>query len=158
MRDAKRLQRGVSLAELVISMVVVSIALSGTLSVMNFTTAHSADPMLEAQGLSVAQAYLEEILQRSFADPDDGLVCGAPEASRALYDDVCDYDGLTDVGPVDQSGSAVAGLDAYTVAVAVDSSANLNGLTGASDVMRVDVRVTHPVGLNLLISGYRTAY
>lgn len=158
MRDPRRSIRGVSLAELVISMVVVSVALAGTLSVMNLTTLHSADPMLEAQGLSVAEAYLEEILLRSFADPDDGGVCGAPEASRALYDDVCDYDGITDVGAVDQDGSAVAGLEAYTVAVTVDPTADLNGLSGAANVLRVDVRVTHPTGLDLTISGYRTAY
>ncbi len=157
-RDPQRRSRGVTLPELVISMVVVSVALSGTLSVMNFTTVHSADPMLEAQGLSVAEAYLEEILLRSFADPDTAAVCGAAEASRSLYDDVCDYAGLVDVGAVDQDGNAVAGLEAYTVAVTVDTTANLNGVTGSANVLRVDVNVTHPTGLDLRISGYRTAY
>jgi MSHA pilin protein MshD len=158
MSGRTRRSRGVTLVELVVSMLIVSVALAGTLSVMNITTLHSADPMIEQQGLSVAEAYLEEILLRAFADPDDGLVCGAPEASRDLYDDVCDYAGHSDAGAADQDGNAVAGLEAYTVTVGVDTAANLNGLTGASDVLRIDVRVTHPVGLDLTLSGYRTSY
>ena len=54
MRDPKRRIRGVTLAELVVSILIVSISLAGTLTVMNFTTVHSADPMLEAQGVAVA--------------------------------------------------------------------------------------------------------
>lgn len=158
MRDPKRRIRGVTLAELVVSILIVSISLAGTLTVMNFTTVHSADPMLEAQGVAVAEAYLEEILLRSYADPDDGIVCGAAEASRDLYDDVCDYAGLADSGAFDQDGNAIAGLEAYDVAVTVDSTANLNGLTGAADVLRIDVRVQHPIGLDLMLSAYRTSY
>ena len=153
---ADRRRRGTTLTELVISIIVVSVALTGTLTVMNLTTARSGDPMIEQQGVAVAEAYLEEILLRPFLDPDTGAACGGAEASRALYDDVCDYAGTTDVGAVDQEGNAVAGLDAYTVVVTVDTTANLNGLTAATDVMRVDVQVTHPAGLDVTLSGYRT--
>ena len=44
------------------------------------------------------------------------------------------------------------------MAVTVDSTANLNGLTGAADVLRIDVRVQHPIGLDLMLSAYRTSY
>lgn len=151
-----RRRAGTTLAELVISILVVSVALTGTLTVMNLTTARSADPMLAQQGVAVAEAYLEEILLRPFADPDDGVACGAPEAGRALFDDVCDYAGLLDTGAREQDGDPVAGLEAYTVAVDVDTGASLGGLSGPADVLRVDVRVTHPTGLDLTLSGYRT--
>ena len=77
-------RRGFTLVELVIAMVVISIALSGVLMVMNYTTAHSADPMIQHQAVAIAEAYLEEILLKPYADPDgvDG------EGSRALFDDV----------------------------------------------------------------------
>ncbi len=42
-------QSGVTLVELVVAMVVISIALGGVLLVLNYTTRHSADPVLRHQ-------------------------------------------------------------------------------------------------------------
>ncbi len=150
-----------SLVELVISIVVIGVAVSGSMLAMNHVVTRSADPMLQHQASAVAEAYLEEVRARPFADPDDGSVCSAPEASRDLYDDVCDYDGLDEVGARTQDGVAVAGLEPYRVRVNVDAAASLNGLTGSSNVLRVDVRVTHTLaalGVDLTLSGYRTSY
>ena len=151
-----RLSSGLTLIELVISIVVVSIALTGTLLAMNATTVRSADPMLQHQASAVAEAYLEEVLLKDYFDPDDGLVCPAAEAARSLYDNVCDYAGLDDAGARAQGGVPVAGLGDYRVRVAVDVAASLNGLVGSADVLRVDVRGTHPTGVDLTLSGYRT--
>ncbi len=159
--DTRRGERGATLIELVISIVVIGIAVSGSLLAVNHVVARSADPMLQHQASAIAEAYLEEILARPFADPDGGAVCGAPEASRDLFDDVCDYDGLDDVGARSQDDTAVAGLGAYRVRVDVDPAASLNGLTGAANVLRVDVRVNHTqaaLGIDLTLSGYRTSY
>jgi len=81
-------EAGVTLIELIISMVIISIALTGILTVMNLTVSHSADPVIQHQAVAIAESYLEEILLQSYADPDaaDG------EASRSLFDDVDDYD------------------------------------------------------------------
>ena len=87
-----------------------------------------------------------------------GGACPTPEASRPIYDNICDYDGLDDSGPVDQTGSAVAGLDPYRVRVNIDTSATLGTLSGSSDVLRVDVRVTALGLLDITISGYRTDF
>jgi MSHA pilin protein MshD len=146
-----------SLVELVVAIVVLSIALGGALLVVGTTTRHSADPMLERQAISIAESYLEEILQKAYTDPDDGLVCPAPEAGRALYDNVCDYDGLDETGARDQSGAAVTGLEAYRIRIDVDSSATLGGLTGPAEVLRVDVSVRDPLGRPVRLAGYRTA-
>jgi MSHA pilin protein MshD len=144
--------RGFTLIELVISMVVVSIALGGVLMVMNYTVQHSADPMLQHQAVAIAEAYLEEAMLRSFADPDgiDG------ETARNLLDDVDDYNGLSDAGARDQEGTALAGLEAYTISVAVANTA-FNGIS-AANCKRVTVTVTHPSGINLTLSGHRTNY
>ena len=157
----RRRQGGLTLIELVISIVVIGVAVSGTLLAVNQTTRRSADPMLQHQASAVAEAYLEEILSRPLADPDTGVVCGPAEASRDLYDDVCDYAGLDDSPPRSQDDSAVAALGSYRARVTVDPAANLNGLTGAANVLRVDVRVNHTLaalGIDLTLSGYRTAY
>ena len=145
-----------TLIELVIAIAVISISLSGTLMVVNKTTRASADPMLERQSISIAESYLEEIAQKSFLDPDLGTLCPPSEASRSAYDNVCDYDGLNDVGAKDQLGSAVTGLENYRIEVDVDTSANLGTISASTDVVRVDVLVIDPLGRELRVSSYRT--
>lgn len=144
-------QAGVTLIELLVSIVIVSIAASGVLGLLSMTTASSADPMIRHQAAAIAEAYLEEILLKPFADPDgvDG------EASRADFDDLDDYDGLADIGARDQFGTAIAGLGTYNVAVGVTASSGLTAVP-AADALRVDVVVTHGLGINFMLSGYRT--
>ena len=154
-------QSGVTLIELVISIVVMSIALTGTLLSIRAATRASVDPMILHQATAISEAYLEEILLKPFYDPDTGSgggVCPSAEASRSLYDNVCDYQAVDDAGPRDQNGSSIAGLSGYRVRVAVDTSATLGALAGSSQVLRVDVRVTHSDLVDLSISAYRTNY
>jgi MSHA pilin protein MshD len=157
-RQRSASQSGATLVEMVISIAVVGICVAGVLLAMLTTTARSADPMLQHQASAVAEAYLEEILLRDYLDPDTSSVCPAPEATRDLYDNVCDYALLDDAGARSQDGTPVAGLGDYRVRVGVDGAATLGGLSGSADVLRVDVRVTHPTGLDLTLSGYRTRY
>jgi MSHA pilin protein MshD len=148
---SRQAQRGVTLIELVVSIVVISIAASAVLGVLARSVAHSADAMVMAQAVSIAEAYLEEISLKSFADPDgvDG------ETNRIDFDDVDDYSGLVDSGAHDQFGNAIAALAGYTVSVTVTSSAALASVP-AADALRIDVRVAYPPLVNLTLSGYRT--
>ena len=142
---------GATLIELVVSIVVIAIAASAVLGVLSRSVGRSADAMVLAQAVSVAEAYLEEISLKSYADPDgvDG------EALRTDFDDVDDYNGLVDNGARDQFGAALAPLSAYTVTVTVATSAALAGVP-AADAERVDVQVTHPGNVTVLLSGYKT--
>ena len=154
-------QSGATLVELVVSIAVVSVAVTGLLMAIHTGVRQSADPMIEHQSVAVAEAYLEEILLRDYYDPDlgpPGGVCPGPEPTRDLYDNVCDYDGTDDTGPLDQYGNALAGLSAFRVRVSVDQTATLFDLVGSADVLRVDVRVTHPAFADLTLSGYRARY
>lgn len=144
--------RGFTLVELVISLVVISIALGGVLMVMNYTVQHSADPMLEHQAVAIAEAYLEEVLPKPFADLDTS----DSESERYLLDDVDDYNNWSDSGAHDQNGNAIGGLENYTVSVTVANVA-LNGIS-AADCKLVTVTVSHPAGINLSLSGFRTDY
>lgn len=146
-------ERGLTLVELLLSIVIVGIAASTILGVFSVTTASSADPMIRYQAAAIAEAYLDEVLLRPFTDPDgnDG------EANRRDYDDLDDYNGLLDSGARNQFGQPIAGLSDYRVAVAVSPSSGLGGLPG-SDVVRVDVTVTRGADVNFTLSGYRTRY
>jgi MSHA pilin protein MshD len=144
-------ERGVTLIELVISIVVIAIAASAVLGVLSRSVGRSADSMVMSQAVAIAEAYLEEITLRPFADPDgvDG------EVNRADFDDVDDYNGLVDVGARDQFGAAIAALSQYTVAVTVAQSTALTAVPGA-DAERVDVRVTYSPNVTVTLSAYKT--
>jgi MSHA pilin protein MshD len=143
-------EHGMTLIEVIVSIVVVAIAVTAVLGVLAANVRHSADAMVVTQAVSIAEAYIEEISLKPFADPDgsDG------ETARANLDDADDYDGLVDAGAVDQFGNAIAGLENYTVSVAVGPSSALPGVT-ASDTLRIDVRVQFAPYVNYTLSTYR---
>ena len=144
-------ESGATLIELVISIVVISIAVSAVLGLLSSTASHSADSMVLSQAVSIAEAYLEEVSLKPLADPDgaDG------EANRVDFDDVDDYDGLVDVGARDQFGNAIGALAGYTVSVSVVPSSALTGVPSA-DAARIDVRVQFSQSIDMSLSGYRT--
>jgi MSHA pilin protein MshD len=74
-----RAERGVSLVELIIFIVVVSVAVVGVLAAINLGARTSADPMVQKQALAAAEALLEEVMLQPFTicDPDDTAAAGA---------------------------------------------------------------------------------
>lgn len=146
-------QRGVNLLELIIAIVVISIATTGVLLVYAQVVRHSADPMIQQQALAVAEAYLDEILARPVDDPD-GTNAGE---TRATFDNIGDYHGIADSPPLNQSGSADWDGDAqpdlpgYAVSVQVAANENVNGVP----MSRVDVTVTYGNVVSFTLSGYR---
>ena len=75
-------QQGFTLIELVIFIVIVSVALAGVLTVLNITTKSSADPMIRKQALAIAEALLEEVMMQpyTYCDPDDATAATATSA------------------------------------------------------------------------------
>ena len=156
-RPETKLQTGFTMVELIVSIVVIAIGVSGILLMMNQNARSSADPAIQRQALAIAESYMEEILLQPYLDPDSGSVCPSAEASRSLYDNVCDYHGLNDSGAIDQTGVALPGLGSYAVQVTVDTSASLGSLSGSGQVLRIDVTVTPPFGQAIVLSSYRSA-
>ena len=146
-------QRGITLIELVVAITVVAIAATGILGALSAVASRSADAMLQQQAISIAQAYLDEILQRWVVDPN-----GTPtNTGRASWDLVDQYDGLVDVGARDQFGNAISALSAYTVSVSVSQTSALTGVPSAS-ARRIDVTVTRSPNVSVKLTGYRTNY
>lgn len=167
--------RGATLVELVVGMVIISIALVTVLSLTSSSIERSVDPMIQEQANAVAQAYLEEITQKAFCDPDFSDDCpmdcvasacnnctAAEPGGRPVFDDVCDFDGRTDNPPQDITGNPIPGLGLYSVDVQVvdDAAADLNGLAGNNgQVVRIDVTVTHPqMESAVTASGFRANF
>jgi MSHA pilin protein MshD len=97
----RRLERGVTLVELIVFIVIVSTAVAGVLMTLDLSNRSSTDPMIQKQALAIAEALLEEVQLQPFTycDPDD------PRAATALS---ATYD------PVDQTNtcSAAAAIEA----------------------------------------------
>jgi len=144
---------GVTLIELVVAMVVISVALGGVLMVINYTVLRSADPVLRQQSIAIAEAYMEEISLKEFTDPDGSEV----GETRATFDDVDDYNGLTDSGAMDQNGNPLAGLASYSVAVTVQPQ-NYGPAGMQIAGLEISVTVTDPAGESISLTGYRANY
>lgn len=174
----ERHQRGLTLIELVMFIVIVGVALAGVLTVLDHTTRHSADPMLRKQALAIAESILEEVMLQPFTwcDPDDpqaatatsnavgptgctsgatvellGAEGGETRGGNPLsFDNVSDYDGLSTTSNIAGGGAAL-----YTATVAIEGEA-LNGIA-AADALRITVTVVAG-SETIRLEGYRTRH
>ncbi|MEW6765909.1 MAG: prepilin-type N-terminal cleavage/methylation domain-containing protein [Pseudomonadota bacterium] len=143
--------KGFTLIELVVTIVVLAIGVTGILAVYIQTVARSADPMLQQQAVLIAEAYMDEILGKAFADPDGSEI----GESRSTWDDVDDYAAIVSAAPAAASGTAIADLADYRVTVTVTPEAV--GGVAASDARNITVSVTHAqdAGVRADLVGYR---
>lgn len=152
------LQRGISLIELIMFIVIIGVALAGILLVMNQVTNRSADPLIRKQALAIAESMLEEIRLQDLSGVACTGVLGA-DAPRAGVSSVCDYDGyFTTTGIKDFStNTVIGGLGSYNItAVTVTPIATLGGtpVTAGSGVV-ITVTVAPPAGAAVTATGYR---
>jgi MSHA pilin protein MshD len=136
-----------TLIELIIAMVVIGICIVAALSMMSSLAMRSASAMTRTQAAAIAASYLDEILGKRF-------VADGREASRAQYDDILDYDDLDELGPRNASGALIAGLNGYRVRVDVNDQMWPNNVAAR----RIEVTVTDPTNVPVLLVGYRTDY
>ena len=153
-------QRGVSLIELIMFIVIVSSAMVGILSVMNVVARNNADPVIHKQALAIAESMLEEIELQNFSKPTGGYAGPFTPVNRYQFDTITDYNGYTKTGIVapDQAMTAIPGLAGYSVSVSVPATlVAWNGIPAGSWAM-ITVTVTPPAGDKITSVGYRTAY
>jgi MSHA pilin protein MshD len=144
-------QKGVTLIELILSMVIISIAVVGIFSVINLTVSHSADPVVNYQAIAIAESYLDEILLQSYTDPD-GSNAGE---TRSSFDDVGDYNGLAVTGAHNRQGSLISSLSRYNVSVAVTDPVALEDGVSAK---KITVTVSTQGLSGLALVGYKAGY
>lgn len=150
-------QRGISLIELIMFIVIVSVALAGILLVMNQVTRHSADPLIHKQAIAAAESLLEEIQLQDFASAS-GVPSAVTQPNRSSeYHIVSNYNGFATTGIFPFNGAtAIPGLESYNASVTVANAA-LGSIAAGSAVL-ITVTVTDPQGNQIAIDGYRTRY
>jgi MSHA pilin protein MshD len=187
--DARtRRQRGVTLIEMIMFIVIVSVALAGVLQVLRFTTAHSADPLRRKQALMIAEGLLEEVqlAKFSYCDPNADNAetaiaaadCtiqevfgqgGTEPAGQRPYDNVNDYVDAANVPKAAfDSGGVLAdangnpmGLGGYSARLTVSPQALSTIASGGTSANTDVLRITVEVSYDdqkVVLDGYRTRY
>ena len=168
-----RSKTGFTLIELVITIVVISIALAAMLGAFSGAMTHSADPMWRNKTIKLAQLYLDEILSKRFDEnsPVGGVPASATTSctsigadgaeTRATYDDVDDFHNTTASAPVGASGALDASYDNYLIAVEVACD-NAGGAVNSSGsdihAKRIKVSVTPPGQSTMVFYAYKGNY
>lgn len=151
----RRRASGFTLIEMIMAIMIIGVGLAGVLLAFNVAVKSSADPMIHKQMLAIAEEMMEEILLKPYA-PAAGTISGC---NRASADDISDYNGYSQ-SVCDIDGTAVPGLNGYTVTVTVVANAavatDLVGLPIGA-VKKVTVIVTHGTETMSLV-GWRTDY
>ena len=173
-----RSERGLSLLDLLLFIVVMGVGLAGLILAYDTAVKSSADPMQRKQAIAIAESLLEEVTLMPFTtcDPDDpnadtGVGCTAmesigPEAGESRYsattpfDNVNDYHGFAMAGIRDLANQAIAGLSGYQAAVSVSPQAlgPAAAAVGAGEALRITVSVTDPRGETFTLEGFRTRH
>ena len=151
LRLTKRGMGGVSLVELIVFIVIVSVSVAGVLLAINTATRSGTDPMIRKNAIAIAEGMLEEVslMPFTFCDADDpqattatssavgaaGCTSAAtvnaigPEAGETRYasatpfDHVDDYSGFSMNPIVDITNTAIGTLTSYSATVSVAATA-----------------------------------
>ena len=152
-------QRGISLIELIMFIVIVSVSLAGILLVMNLVTRHSADPLIRKQALAVGESMLEEIKLQ----PLSGVACGGTlgqDGDRTLATSVCDYANYSTSNGIQDFSThgVIQPLASYNI-TKVTMNNNLGTFGGVSipkgSAVIITVTVADPAGESIDVTGYR---
>lgn len=149
-------QRGITLIETVVFMVIVSIALSTLLMVFNQSVMQSVDPALRVKALERGQGVMDLILTRKFDEntPTGGVpACGTSSAAACAgivadtdYDDIGDFNGYSSTDD-----------PRFPLRVSVVEAGTELGLPLAQ-ARRITVTVTMPDGNNLTLAAYKANF
>lgn len=172
---AQSSQRGFTLIETVIVIVLVGAMMAGMTSLFMNNVGNSHRPFLRQRALAVANAYMDEIQRKQWneATPLGGgcvntgascptgpgvIAIGADGETRATYDDIDDYHGLNQSPPQDSSGTDMPGYAGYTVSVTVAQPGGSWNTIPAADVRLITVSVTSSSNETISLSAYRVNF
>lgn len=164
---------GYSLIELIISIVLTGIVLVIFYSFFAENQKNSASPVFQVKAAQLGQAYLEEISLKKYDENSpvgNALPCNAPTAvacsatlaseageTRTTFDDLDDYNGLSESPPRDALNNARSGFNNFSVNVVVNYAGADFGLA-VQDLKRVTVTVVLPDSSQYVFSQYESNF
>ncbi|NVJ62353.1 MAG: type II secretion system protein [Gammaproteobacteria bacterium] len=164
-------QSGFTLVEIIVALAVFSVALTALVVAFNPSVTGASNPVLQVRAAELGQAYLEEILGKRFDENTpvgaqtrcgDGIApacsgtLGADGESRVNFDDVDDYNGLSEA-PTDPLGNLKDRYSGFTVSVTVTYDGASIGLNN-DEAKRVDISVQRAGSPAYNFSVYKTNF
>lgn len=159
--------RGFTLVELILVVVIFGVGVVGAVTAINQAVLRAGEPIVRKQALALAEAVLDEVIQRPFlqnpltpaVDPTlDSSVTDTDAASRTQPHEVDDYHGMDMAVVRTIDGIVVPALAGYRVRVTVVDTAFGAGaapVVPAGAAKLISVRVTGPAGTDITIQGFR---
>ncbi|MGM0769352.1 MAG: type IV pilus modification PilV family protein [Pseudomonadota bacterium] len=161
-------QRGATLVELVMTIVIISVAIAGVVGAFSLIAGRSADPLNQTRSVALAQLYMDEILAKKFADGSPvggGAVSTSAEAdcanigddgeNRSTFNDVDDYDVLNNASPENSEQAPLSGYNGFQVSVSVECAGTDVNFTENFQAKRIDITITDPSHNTYVFSAYR---
>ena len=177
-------QKGFTLIETIVGMVVLAISFSVLTTLIHPVAQQSADQLHQVKAAELAQSVLNEIQNKAFDNNSDmaggRLRCGetdAPDCStdmgpeggetRTLFNDVDDYDGLNYGGGMieNSQGEILTLYIGYSMRISVCNDASYDG-SCPNDISKVatsvakliTVTITTPTDFSMSFSTYRANF
>ena len=156
-----RRQRGLTMIELIVFIVIVGVAVAGMLGVIGYTSSRGADPWQRKQAMLVAEALLEEVLLAKFTycHPSDTAAetatSSAACANAALRENVAPQV-AGEARPFFNINDYVGALGVATSMTAGDSTGQITDVTGSAMVsnnykakVTIDAAALGPAGMQV---------
>lgn len=159
-----------SLIELIITIVITSIVMLVLLNIFFTNQKNSASPIFQVKAAQLAQAYLEEVSLRKYDEVSpagNSLRCNSPSApscslilgsdageTRSRFDDIDDYNGLSENPPIDALGNSRSGFSNFSVNISVTYAGTDFGLA-LQDIKLISVTVQAPDTNQYVFSQYK---
>ena len=149
-RALARRQRGFTLPEALLAIVVLGVGMAGVMLAFGAVARHSADPVLRKQMMGIAQELLEEIALKPYAAAANSAPAGC---ARDTYNDIADYHGYSSTGVCTIDGVVIPALASYNISASVVAGT----LAGVNAARQITVSVSHG-GDSLTLKTWRTDY
>lgn len=159
-----RSHQGVTLIELIITIVILGITLASIMSILSSGFSRSADPLWQSKAVELMQAYMDEIIAMRFdgTTPLGGGAIAGPctissdGQARTAFDDVDDYNGLDEQPPMLISGVTLNQYYSdYRVQINVACAGTEVGLPSNDFAKRITITVTGPSSDQLQLAAYK---
>jgi MSHA pilin protein MshD len=177
MRKTADSSRGFTLIEIIVGIVAFGILAALVTSVLAPQVMRGADPLFSMRAAELGQTYLDEILGKRFSEIsqsgnqlrcgetggpgacstlgiDSGETAGAPNT----FDDVDDYNTLTNAAVLDQNGTPRSGYAGFLITVVVTYAGIEVGFADNTNAKRIQITITDPRGQTYIFAAYKTNF